>query len=819
MRRIVTAADQVDMLAPWLLTAAVDDRHPDLLAALASCGCVHTSNGRVMPQYRTAAADFTGPQDTTFGGFDDPAGWTYHKSFEPSQIARSGASAYASQMGMADPHSGATDYLNARRTPQSVKSIAQNYAALPTFDPSATKHFDALQDDVLKQHDFMTNRLGIKTQITDHDPYNDVHEMLHDVNNNHRLQVLGTHVTGGHPYIPDDVNDKFRAVHDLFGHAATGRSFDRHGEQAAYLAHSQMFSPAARPALATETRGQNSALIYGGGFQPQKTALIHPQFYSGPGAMHLSKLPKTQKCKYCKDQASKRILHSEGMAYIPTCDKHLKKGKDDAAACVPYGGSDPSNIVRVDDIKTAAYYTEDDMRHGPPPGTRPIVRHPDGSIQELADWVHQGGADTWPGKTTRERRDMWHGLGDWALDDADTNGLGHVPGDEYIADRTAAAADWTHDPEADSYTHPSGHVIKPSDEPQYGEGAYQLWTPTVGFGDRYPETLAKDHYPTPDLQKHFDWVDFTSGASKNNPYRKPRRKTMARRILTAAEQVDMLEPFQREAIRKGAPFAGYDDFDACTSENSDKRDPSAYCGEIKHRTEDKEASRWYVAVDTRGMDPESHAYATEEPPGPGPGRHHTPDTGWEPSEHDERQREAVGEDDDSGYNWGPEPRGVPESHSGQDRPTKPSAQWGADVMRHLDKNPWGVTVRDQIGDAPSSGYMVSHPGAEDEQSRSGLTPQKIREHYDRNFDLINDTPGNSYGGWDAPRTSESGKGGQPGWYHDVSQNIKDPAAAADAAVSGNQQAVYDLDNDQEISTPDMVKQFKGGAVNSLAWLR
>jgi hypothetical protein len=115
--------------------------------------------------------------------------------------------------------------------------------------------------------------------------------------------------------------------------------------------------------------------------------------------------------------------------------------------------------------------------------------------------------------------------------------------------------------------------------------------------------------------------------------------------------------------------------------------------------------------------------------------------------------------------------------------------------------------------------MVSHPGAEAEQSRSGLTPQKIRNHYDENFDLINQDPENSYGGWDAPRTPESGRSGQPGWYHDVSQNIKDPSAAANAAVSGNQQAVYDLDNDQEVSTPDLVKRVKGSAVDSLAWLR
>jgi len=64
-----------------------------------------------------------------------------------------------------------------------------------------------------------------------------------------------------------------------------------------------------------------------------------------------------------------------------------------------------------------------------------------------------------------------------------------------------------------------------------------------------------------------------------------------------------------------------------------------------------------TAVNTHGMDPESHAYHTELPYGPGPGRIYNPDfREYEPSDEDERRQEAVGEDDDSGYNWGPEPR-------------------------------------------------------------------------------------------------------------------------------------------------------------------
>lgn len=274
------------MLQPWYRhAAALPDSHPDLHHSFAVHGTVHTSHGRVMPQRTAAGASgsdaFTGPQDITFSGFNDPKGWTYHKAFEPSQIARQGASAYASLTGLQDPHAGHLDYNAARRTPQDVRAVAQNYDQLPTMDKSAIPHYAAMRDDVNKQHDFMTNHLGIKTQVTDHDPYSDVHEMVNDVNNNKTLKLLGTHVTGGHPFFSDEENDKLRAVHDFFGHAATGRSFDRHGEQAAYLAHAQMFSPHALPALTTETKGQNSALVYHGQFQPQKIGLMNPQHWQG----------------------------------------------------------------------------------------------------------------------------------------------------------------------------------------------------------------------------------------------------------------------------------------------------------------------------------------------------------------------------------------------------------------------------------------------------------------------------------------------------------------------------------------------------------
>ena len=84
------------------------------------------------------------------------------------------------------------------------------------------------------------------------------------------------------------------------------------------------------------------------------------------------------------------------------------------------------------------------------------------------------------------------------------------------------------------------------------------------------------------------------------------------------------------------------------------------------------------SVNTRGMDPDEHAYHTEAPYGPGgewvgdedghraPRRHWNPDAGWEPTDEDEHRSELVGEDDDSGYNWGPtpDPHHIPEGQMG-----------------------------------------------------------------------------------------------------------------------------------------------------------
>lgn len=97
--------------------------------------------------------------------------------------------------------------------------------------------------------------------------YLDSNQMLRDVYGNKHLYVY----QGGEPHPFLNVidprtglnsNEMFRAVHDFYGHAIHGNQFGPKGEEIAWAAHGKMFSPLARLAMTTETRGQNSFVNY-----------------------------------------------------------------------------------------------------------------------------------------------------------------------------------------------------------------------------------------------------------------------------------------------------------------------------------------------------------------------------------------------------------------------------------------------------------------------------------------------------------------------------------------------------------------------------
>lgn len=145
--------------------------------------------------------------------------------------------------------------------------------------PGLRSSYDAMAAGTAEQYAHMTRPtaeggMGLTHEVVDHDPYDSPAALAHDIGQG-RIRTLATSATGPHEYFSDAQNDQFRAVHDVFGHAAIGRGFSRHGEEAAFRSHRQMYPEAAHAALATETRGQNSYLNYGpGGFASQEGRLV-----------------------------------------------------------------------------------------------------------------------------------------------------------------------------------------------------------------------------------------------------------------------------------------------------------------------------------------------------------------------------------------------------------------------------------------------------------------------------------------------------------------------------------------------------------------
>lgn len=73
------------------------------------------------------------------------------------------------------------------------------------------------------------------------------------------VRGFGKNAFGGEPFL---VNDAFRAVHDSLGHGPMGAGFRAGGEENAFRHHAALYSDLARPAVAAETRGQNSWVNY-----------------------------------------------------------------------------------------------------------------------------------------------------------------------------------------------------------------------------------------------------------------------------------------------------------------------------------------------------------------------------------------------------------------------------------------------------------------------------------------------------------------------------------------------------------------------------
>lgn len=199
---------------------------------------------------------------------------------KPNQKIKELASEYSKSKGLQ-----ASDIPSVKPDPIRGKLIANAFEKMKhdPNNPEVKKAYDALAQETLDQYKKIkeTGFTPIKMTPGMENPYRaGSKDLLKDIKENNRMYYYPTEQGFGSNQVISEspmlqksgeviggeevpVNDVFRIVHDYFGHGSEGHGFGPMGEENAWLKHSQMYSPEARKALTTETRGQNSWVNYG----------------------------------------------------------------------------------------------------------------------------------------------------------------------------------------------------------------------------------------------------------------------------------------------------------------------------------------------------------------------------------------------------------------------------------------------------------------------------------------------------------------------------------------------------------------------------
>lgn len=202
---------------------------------------------------------------------------------EPLKDAETIAKSYMKSVGM--------DYVPVEKITKLdenlSKRISEAYDKMKNDpnDPKVKAAYEAMAKETLEQHKAIIDK-GYKVEINNTEPYSDSGAMIEDLRDNKRMKIFSTESGFGDEPITDEqrkenpllrdsgfkdvngetllVNDVFRFVHDFFGHAKLGNGFGPIGEENAWRVHSEMYSPEARKAMTSETRGQNSWVNFSG---------------------------------------------------------------------------------------------------------------------------------------------------------------------------------------------------------------------------------------------------------------------------------------------------------------------------------------------------------------------------------------------------------------------------------------------------------------------------------------------------------------------------------------------------------------------------
>lgn len=166
--------------------------------------------------------------------------------------------------------------------PSETQAMAERFIAARTkADPLVELAYQQLELQTDQQFAALTDPQGryrisvvATREIT---PYSDAEELITSVLTTRTLEVPASPADRAHPLLGGEAGGayyRFRAVHDLVGHVATGYGFDRDGEYSAWLVQRNRYTGLARWAAATELHGEVSALWTTGRFAEHKAVLL-----------------------------------------------------------------------------------------------------------------------------------------------------------------------------------------------------------------------------------------------------------------------------------------------------------------------------------------------------------------------------------------------------------------------------------------------------------------------------------------------------------------------------------------------------------------
>ena len=204
----------------------------------------------------------------------------------PNHHIRAVAEKYMRDMGL--EYSPPKKY--AKVDPERAQRIAHEYERMADdpAHPLVKASYEAMINETMAQYQ-AAKKHGFVAEFWDPEKERDPYEAsprlaIEDINKNNHMYVFPTYFGYGSKEIPEEeraknplladsgerwngypvtVNDVFRAVHDYYGHAKEGVGFRHDGEENAWRSHASMYSPLARLAMTSETRGQNSWLNFG----------------------------------------------------------------------------------------------------------------------------------------------------------------------------------------------------------------------------------------------------------------------------------------------------------------------------------------------------------------------------------------------------------------------------------------------------------------------------------------------------------------------------------------------------------------------------